>query len=83
MELKFNQNMFNPDCRVITTYVDYDVFRDLETFNHSIIHMRSEHTGKVRSFYWNDKGGHHKRYYYNEDMDVYLCIAVDYRFLSV
>ena len=82
MELKFNQNMFNRNQRVITTYVDYDVFRDMVD-NHPVIHMRSEHTGEVRSFYWNDKGGHDKRYYYNEDMDVYLCIAVDYAFLSI
>ena len=74
LELRFNQNMFDRTVRIITTEVDYGTFTELRDW-HAIIQMRSEHTGKLRTFHLNDKGGgFNKLYYYNKPMDTYLCV---------
>ena len=73
-ELRFFQNMYNHQTRIITTEVDYSTFMELRD-RHTFVGMRSEHTGKLRTFHLNDKGGgFNTLYYYNEDMDVYLCV---------
>jgi len=72
-ELRFFQNMYNHQTRIITTEVDYGTFMELRDW-HATIQMRSEHTGDLRTFHWNDRGGVNKLYYYNEDMDIYLCV---------
>ena len=72
LELSFNQNMFDHTVRIITTEVDYGTFMELRD-RHILVGMRSEHTGDLRTFHLNDKGIN-KLYYYNEDMDVYLCV---------
>ena len=64
--------MYNPFRALITTEVNYGTFmglRDSRTF----VAMRSEHTGKVRTFHWHDEAIN-KLYYYNKPMDVYLCV---------
>ena len=78
-ELKFNQNMFNHQMGIITTEVDYGTFTELRD-RHTFVGMRSEHTGDLRIFHFQDKGiieeldEDNKLYYYNEDMDVYLRV---------
>ena len=75
LELRFNQNMFNRMVRIITTEVDYGTFMELRD-RHTFVGMRSAHTGKLRTFHLNDKGGgFNKLYYYNKPMDVYLCVT--------
>ena len=76
MWLTFNNKMYDSATRTITTAVVLKEYNKIRRMNE--ITMESHHTGHCRVFKKSDKGKNMllSSYFYNEDMDVYLCVTV-------
>ena len=81
MWLTFNNEMYDSATRIITATVplkEYNRLRYNRLRPTNEITMESHHTGHCRVFKKSDKDKNMllSSYFYNEDMDVYLCVTV-------
>ena len=76
MWLTFNNKMYDSSARTITAAVPLKEYNKIRRMNE--IPMESHHTGHCRVFKKSDTGKNMllSSYFYNEDMDVYLCVTV-------